>query len=101
MNVTPFLWGKEYCQTRIHYHLKADFPKGQPLHDWVGRTAELNSEIIAQTAKTHKLLELKVLYDRNQKRETRAGCKIHPSIYSTILRQTYNSSFRGMKNFLN
>ena len=73
MNVTPCLWSKQYCQTRIYYHRKADFPKGQPLHDWVGRTAALNSEIIAQTDKNHKLLALKDLYKRNQKTETRAG----------------------------
>ena len=51
--------------TRVDEHRKEDSPVGQHLLECnkvVGGTAELKSEIIDQTANTHKLLTLEVLH---------------------------------------
>ena len=50
---------------RVDEHSKGDFPVGQHLLECnkeVGGTAELKSEIIDQTAITHKLLTLEALH---------------------------------------
>ena len=51
--------------TRVDEHRKDETPVGQHLLESqkeVGGTAELNSEIIDQTANTQKLLTLEILY---------------------------------------
>ena len=51
--------------TRVDEHRKGDSPVGQHLLECrkeVGGTAELKSEIIDQTANTHKLLTLEALH---------------------------------------
>ena len=54
-----------HLATRVDEHCKGDFPVGQLLLECnkeVGGTAELKSEIIDQTANTHKLLTLEALH---------------------------------------
>ena len=54
-----------HLATRVDEHRKADSPVGQHLLECnkeVGGTAELKSEIIDQTANTHKLLTLEALH---------------------------------------
>ena len=54
-----------YLATRVDEHRKGDSPVGQHLLECrkkVGGTAELKSEIIDQTANTHKLLTLEALH---------------------------------------
>ena len=54
-----------HLATRINEHRKGDSPLGQHLLECnkeVGGTAELKSEIIDQTANTHKLLTLEALH---------------------------------------
>ena len=51
--------------TRVDEHRKGDSPVGQHLlegNQEVGGTAELKSDIIDQTANTHKLLPLEALH---------------------------------------
>ena len=55
-----------HLATRGDEHRKRDSPVGQHLLECnkeVGGTAELKSEIIGQTANTHKLLKLEVLHN--------------------------------------
>ena len=54
-----------HLATRVDEHRKGDSPVGQHLLECnkeVGGTAELKSEIIDQTANTHKLLTLEALH---------------------------------------
>ena len=54
-----------HLATRVDDHRKGDSPVGKHLLECnkeVGGTAELNSEIIDQTANTHKLLTLEALH---------------------------------------
>ena len=54
-----------HLATMVNEHRKGDSPAGQHLFECnneVGSTAELNSEIIDQTANTHKLLTLEALH---------------------------------------
>ena len=55
-----------HLATRVDEHRKGDSPEGQHLLEWnkeVGGTAELKSEIMDQTANTHKLLTQEALHN--------------------------------------
>ena len=54
-----------HLATRVDEHSKGDCPVGQHLLECnkeVGGTAELKSEIVDQTANTHRLLTLDILH---------------------------------------
>ena len=59
-----------HLATRVDEHRKGDFSVGKHLLECnkeVGGTAELKSEIIDQTANTHKLLTLEALHIRRER----------------------------------
>ena len=82
-----------HLATRVGEHCKGDSPEGQHLLECnkeVGGTAELRSEIIEQTANTHKLLTLEALHIWRERPKINTRDEIRSRELTLKLKSIYN-----------